>query len=130
MNADSPDELDRILSQSETIVPSSGFTARVMEAVEQEALAPPPIAFPWKRAVPGLVACLVLLGILLGKVAATWGPQARSAADWPATVSLSTGIQHISGGSGATALTISLVLVLFLSLVTMWLSLRIAGVRH
>ena len=128
MNADTPDELDRILSQCETIVPSSGFTARVMEAVEQEALAPPPIAFPWKRAVPGLVACLVLLGILLGKVAATWSQQAQSAAAWPGAAGLLVWIQHSSGGSWITAGTISLALLL--SLGTMWLSLRMAGVRH
>ena len=40
------------------IVPSSGFTASVMDAVMREATAPPPIPFPWKRALPGLVWCL------------------------------------------------------------------------
>ena len=52
----SHDDLDRILSGEEEILPSSGFTAAVMEAVRQEAVAPPPIPFPWKRALPGLAA--------------------------------------------------------------------------
>jgi hypothetical protein len=53
------DELDRVLSRSlseEEIVPSSGFTASVMEAVRREATEPPPIPFPWRRALPGVAA--------------------------------------------------------------------------
>ncbi len=63
-----PDELDRILNDEERIVPSSGFAASVMEAVRREAVAPPPIAFPWKRAVPGIVAAIVAV-----VVACVWG---------------------------------------------------------
>lgn len=48
------DEFDRIMSEEE-ILPSSGFAASVMEAVRREAAAPPPIPFPWKRALPGIV---------------------------------------------------------------------------
>jgi hypothetical protein len=40
----------------EEIMPSSGFVASVMDAVRQEAAAPQPIAFPWRRALPGLTA--------------------------------------------------------------------------
>ena len=50
------DEMNRILSREEEIVPSSGFAASVMDAVRREAAAPPPIPFPWKRALPVLVA--------------------------------------------------------------------------
>lgn len=58
------DEFDRIMSQEE-ILPSSGFAASVMEAVRREAAAPPPIPFPWKRALPGaLFAAATLIGIL------------------------------------------------------------------
>ncbi len=63
-----PDEMDRILNEEERIVPSSGFAASVMEAVRREALAPPPIAFPWKRAVPGIVAAIIAM-----VVACVWG---------------------------------------------------------
>ncbi len=58
------DEFDRILSEEE-ILPSSGFAVSVMEAVRREAAAPPPIPFPWKRALPGAVfAAATLIGIL------------------------------------------------------------------
>lgn len=50
--------IDRILAGEEEIVPSSGFVSAVMERVEREAAAPAPLAFPWKRAVPGIaLAC-------------------------------------------------------------------------
>lgn len=63
------DELDRILSEEE-ILPSSGFAGAVMDAVRWEATAPPPIAFPWKRAVPGLaVAGLTVAMVLFAAVA-------------------------------------------------------------
>jgi len=59
------DDLDRILSEEE-ILPSSGFAAAVMDAVRREAAAPPPIPFPWKRALPGLaIAALALLWALV-----------------------------------------------------------------
>lgn len=48
-------EIGRILSAEDEILPSSGFLAAVMERVQQEAVAPPPIPFPWKRIVPGMV---------------------------------------------------------------------------
>lgn len=58
------DEFDRIMSEEE-ILPSSGFAASVMEAVRREASAPPPIPFPWKRALPGAVfAAATLIAIL------------------------------------------------------------------
>jgi len=56
------DELDRILgSAQQDVVPSSGFTRSVMEAVQREALVPPPIPFPWKRALPGMAAAAFAL---------------------------------------------------------------------
>jgi len=59
------DALDRILSAEDQIVPSSGFAASVMDAVRREAATPPPIPFPWKRALPGLVLGIVALAGLL-----------------------------------------------------------------
>jgi len=55
------DQLDTILAQNEELIPTSGFLARVMERVEEEAAAPPPIPFPWKRAIPGIVLAAVVL---------------------------------------------------------------------
>lgn len=48
-------EIDRLLSRNDEILPSSGFTVSVMDAVRSDAVAPSPIPFPWKRALPGLV---------------------------------------------------------------------------
>jgi hypothetical protein len=50
----SDDELDRILSGGENIVPSPGFVLKVMGVVRREASIPAPIPFPWRRAIPGL----------------------------------------------------------------------------
>ena len=53
------DDLDRILSRDAEIVPSSGFASSVMDAVRREASAPPPIPFPWKWALPGMILAVV-----------------------------------------------------------------------
>ena len=64
-------EINSILSPEDDILPSSGFAVSVMDAVRREAAAPPPIPFPWKRALPGLViAGLALVLILIRGVAA------------------------------------------------------------
>jgi len=57
------DEIDRILSREDEILPSSGFAASVMEAVRREAAVPPPIPFPWKRALPCAVMAAVALAL-------------------------------------------------------------------
>jgi len=63
------DDLDRSLSRQEEILPSSGFVASVMEAVQREAAAPAPIQFPWKRVLPGLLAAgLVLVSVVVASV--------------------------------------------------------------
>ena len=56
-------EMDRILSTRDEILPSSGFAAAVMEAVRREAAAPPPIPFPWKRALP--IAALAAIALVM-----------------------------------------------------------------
>jgi len=61
----SQDEIDRILSHEEELLPSSGFAVSVMDAVRREAALPPPIPFPWKRALPGLVAVAVTLVLVV-----------------------------------------------------------------
>ena len=54
------DELESALSREEEILPSSGFTVSVMDAVRREALTPAPIPFPWKRALPGMMAAVAV----------------------------------------------------------------------
>jgi hypothetical protein len=56
------DDLDRILAKEPEIVPSAGFARSVMDAVQSEAAAPPALAFPWKRALPGIAGAAVALG--------------------------------------------------------------------
>jgi hypothetical protein len=56
------DPLDNILAAEEELIPSSGFLASVMERVHEEAAAPPPIPFPWVRAIPAIVVAAVVLG--------------------------------------------------------------------
>lgn len=57
-----PDAIDTILNNEDTLIPSSGFLAQVMERVEEEASAPQPIPFPWKRFLPGFVLAAGVLG--------------------------------------------------------------------
>ncbi len=47
--------IDRILADEDELVPSSGFAASVMDRIRDEAAVPPPIPFPWRRIVPGIV---------------------------------------------------------------------------
>jgi len=47
--------LDQILRAEGELAPSSGFVSAVMERVREEATAPKPIPFPWKRVMPGAV---------------------------------------------------------------------------
>jgi hypothetical protein len=56
------DTMDNILANEPELVPSSGFLASVMERVQEEAAAPPPIPFPWKRALPGMILALGVIG--------------------------------------------------------------------
>ena len=63
-------EIDRILSREDEILPSSGFAISVMDAVRYEAAAPPPIPFPWKRALPGLVVGGFVLALVFVTVVA------------------------------------------------------------
>jgi len=63
------DAIDRLLNahlaSSEDLAPSSGFADSVMESVQAQATEPPPIAFPWSRVLPGGIAALCALLVLL-----------------------------------------------------------------
>lgn len=54
--------VERILASEEELVPSSGFVATVMERVHEESTLPPPIPFPWKRAIPGIALAAAVFG--------------------------------------------------------------------
>jgi hypothetical protein len=59
------DAIDSILAADDRLVPSSGFLSSVMERVRDEAIAPKPIPFPWKRALPGMVLAAGTIGCLV-----------------------------------------------------------------
>ena len=116
------DDLDVILAAEDHILPSSGFTASVMEAVRRDTATPAPIPFPWSAALPGMGAALsVVVSLLLAFVhfARTSGPAVNSASA-PVGEVLQTAVHF---GLGWIAL------VLLLSLIAMASSMRIAGAR-
>jgi hypothetical protein len=57
------DELDHLLAKEDDVVPSSGFAEAVMDVVRAAKDAPPPIPFPWTRALLALGAVAVILGV-------------------------------------------------------------------
>jgi len=54
--------IEEILATEEKLAPSSGFLSGVMDRVQEEVRIPPPIPFPWKRAVPGFVLAAGVFG--------------------------------------------------------------------
>ena len=126
-------DLDRMLIEREEIVPSSGFVASVMEAVQQEAAAPAPIPFPWKWALPGLI---VSVAMAMGMIARWFfsGPHI-SLPVYPATNAWTMGT--FSSSLPRVHMAVSTIvalewsaLALLLSFATAWLSMRISGVRE
>ena len=71
------DELDRILSVDADVVPSSGFARSVMDAVRRDATTPPPIAFPWMRALPLICAAVVAVILVVANGVLLAGDTAR-----------------------------------------------------
>lgn len=113
------DDLDRILSsKDDDILPSSGLLTSVMDAIRSEATTPPPIPFPWKRALPGLAAAVSalvwLLALLLDQLFQRSGML-------PVTASLP------AGWAPAVQMIGWIVLALLLSLVSVKLSMELAS---
>lgn len=78
-------EMDLILRErGDYILPASGFLESVMIEVQSEASTLPPIPFPWKRALPGLISAVVVLLVLLTAAASIWlSPQFQSTQSVP-----------------------------------------------
>jgi hypothetical protein len=124
----SHEEIDRILSREEEILPSSGFAASVMDAVRREADAPPPIPFPWRRAMPllaaaGVALVLVVVVLVVGMAqVGREGASTQSAPQWMAT--------HLPFvNSTATSAAGWVLLALALTVVSVAFSLRLASGR-
>lgn len=61
--------LDKALaSEQDGILPSSGFAGSVMTAIAHDAVAPAPIPFPWKRALPGIAVAALVFALLIAVV--------------------------------------------------------------
>ncbi len=122
------DEMDRILSREDEILPSSGFAVSVMDAVRREAAAPPPIPFPWKRALPGLVAGGLALAVVLvaGIVAMVQLGRTSAGAQFSTSLSLPTVMPAIFHG-GIESAAIWTAMALLATLVSVKLSMRLAS---
>lgn len=124
----SHDEIDRILSREEGILPSSGFAASVMDAVRREAAVPPPIPFPWRRAWPllaaaGVALVLVVVVFVVGITQLGHGGASQpSAAEWMTTL-----LPFVN--AAATSATGWVLLALALTLASVAFSLRLASGR-
>lgn len=75
-------QLDAALaSHDDVILPPSGFTDTVMAAIRNEGGAPAPIAFPWKRAIPGFFAAAGALAFLIAMLVAMFRFRAAAAVE-------------------------------------------------
>lgn len=95
------DDLDRILSEDEEILPSSAFAASVMQAVRREASTPPPIPFPWKHALPGIAAAAVALVLVLLAVSEPASREATTPAHLVVSLSVFVSIVEAALAAGA-----------------------------
>lgn len=99
--------IDRILAAEEELVPSSGFAAEVMERVSEEASAPPPIPFPWKRMAPGLVLAAGTIGWGAWQAARLAGPAMHEFAENPPQIPATVLLQLQQAGWVVLALAVS-----------------------
>ncbi len=117
-------EIVAILAGEEELMPSSGFLASVMERVRQEAAMPPPIPFPWKWAVPGIL----LAGGVFGWGAFEIVRLGLPVLNLPALNSLTLSLPHLSAALVAPVESAGWVaLALGISLLCWLLSRRLAG---
>jgi hypothetical protein len=123
-------EMNRILSREDEILPSSGFAVSVMDAVRREAAAPPPIPFPWKRALPGLVVGGFALMVVLvaGVMAIAQLGRATTTAQFSMSWSLPSWMPTIFHGGMESAASWT-VLALLVAFVSVKLSMRMTSGR-
>jgi hypothetical protein len=111
MNAN---DIDRGLRNERTIVPSVGFTARVMRAVRHQVGDRGALVFPWRRLLSGLIASVALatIGVVLLPAPQVPDPLSEALED-PALVQGLTWVVMVLLGSWA----------------LVWTSMRFAGHR-
>ena len=118
------DDLDEMLSQDNEIVPSSGFVLAVMDAVRCEATTPPPLPFPWKYALPGLAAAV----LVVGSVFAVGFAELVRAAPPQSPAALPSAVARIVEAASSAGVEWT-VPALLLTLASVMLSMRLAGGR-
>lgn len=118
------EDLDRMLSRQENIVPSSGFVDGVMNAIECEAATPPPIPFPWKHALPGLAAWLIALVSFIYLAFAHFDASSTRSALPRAAPMLAAIIEGFKAVDGAW-----IAVALLVSAASVFLSMRMVGAR-
>jgi hypothetical protein len=106
------DPIDRILAADDELIPSSGFLSAVMDRVREEAAAPAPIPFPWKRALPGMLVVAMVFGWIAFQASrrTVIAPQQLSLALTPLSVST----EHALTSAGLVALSLVLSLACWL----------------
>jgi hypothetical protein len=121
------DEIDRLLSEEDDLVPSSGFVRNVMEGVRMEASAPPAIPFPWKRVLPGLLLSIFFLVAMCVTSFSRSAPVRLQEASGPSVlVRLTTDFGGMLSAANVGGL-YWIVLALILTFVSVKLSLRLTG---
>lgn len=99
-------DLDRLLGENDALVPSAGFTTRVMEAVVEATTEPPPLPFPWARFGLLVLACAVWAA------SAAWLPSVPALSDfWPLRDGLDATTRQLQNVSVAGALILATVVV-------------------
>lgn len=124
------EEIDHMLSSEDEILPSSGFAVAVMDAIQREAATPPPIPFPWKRALPGMVVGGFIFVLALVAVVAifVYLPMTSTIPQVSAAPPL-LGPLGLPGGGGIESATKWTVLALLMAFVSVKLSMRLAAGR-
>jgi hypothetical protein len=126
-------DLNQVLMVREEIVPSSGFVASVMEAVQQEAAAPAPIPFPWKWAVSGFVVSVAMAFGLIARwvySGARVSHPVQTIATALSTDTLTSSLPQVHVAVSTLAALEWSALAILVSFAAAWLSMRIAGVRE
>jgi hypothetical protein len=121
-------EFNRILSREDEILPSSGFAVSVMDAVRREAAAPPPIPFPWKHALPGMVVGGLVLALVLVTGVVVIAQFVRASATPQSSLSSPSLLPIFQGNLEYAA--IWTVLALLMALASVKLSMRLASSRE
>jgi hypothetical protein len=124
------DELDRILSNEEEILSSSGFTASVMEAVRREVSTPPAIPFPWLRALPGIIVAGITLVVIAVEVvirSARTVSAPQTAVEMPAWLAPSVWVSILKTPLCVAAIWVTVALLV--SLASLMVSMRLTSTR-